>query len=111
MFMDDNATDRVFELAAQLFATLATPTRLRIMCELFEGDKNVSELLDCVGVSQPNISQHLGMLYRAGIVTRERQGAHVYYRLASGQATHLCEAVCPQRQLPTADSRSSARVQ
>ena len=64
--MSTSAADRVFEIAAELFALLSAPTRLRIVCELCEGEKNVGELLEIVGVSQPNISQHLGMLYRGG---------------------------------------------
>ncbi|ODV14242.1 MAG: transcriptional regulator [Rubrivivax sp. SCN 70-15] len=94
-----DASDRVFELAAELFSLLATPTRLRIVCELREGEKSVGELLDRLDVSQPNISQHLGTLYRAGVLGRRRAGSQVYYRLGSEHAQLLCEAVCAERQL------------
>jgi DNA-binding transcriptional ArsR family regulator len=56
------AAHRVFELAAELFSLLSTPARLRLVCELCEGEKYVGELLEHVGVSQPSISQHLGAL-------------------------------------------------
>ena len=94
-----DASDRVFELAAELFSLLATPTRLRIVCELREGEKSVGELLDRLDVSQPNISQHLGTLYRAGVLGRRRAGAQVYYRLGSEHAQLLCDAVCAERRL------------
>jgi ArsR family transcriptional regulator len=89
--------DRVFEAAAELFGLLSTPTRLRIVCLLCDGELNVGELLGRVDVSQPNMSQHLGTLYRAGIVSRRRAGAQVYYRIASERALLLCEAVCDAR--------------
>ena len=87
-------SDRVFEITAELFGLLSIPTRLRIVCKLREGEKNVGELLELVGVSQPNISRHLGMLYRAGIVGRRRSGSQVYYRIESERVLSLCDAVC-----------------
>ena len=98
--MDNRASDRVFEIAAELFGLLSAPTRLRIVCKLREGEKNVGELLDLVGVSQPNISQHLGMLYRGGIVGRRRSGSQVYYRIASERVLLLCDAVCAEQDRP-----------
>jgi len=86
--------DRVFESAAELFGLLSAPRRLQIVCELCEGEKNVGELMDVVGASQSNMSQHLGILYRSGILARERRGAQVYYRIASQRVWLLREAVC-----------------
>lgn len=42
-------SDRVFELAADLFSLLSAPTRLRIVCALRAGERNVGQLLECVG--------------------------------------------------------------
>ena len=89
--------DRVFAVAAELFGLLSTPTRLRIVCELCDGECNVGELLERVDVSQPNMSQHLGTLFRAGIVERRRAGAQVYYRIANDRVLLLCDAVCEVR--------------
>ncbi len=86
--------DKVFETAAELFGLLSAPTRLRIVCTLFDGEKNVGELTACIGVSQSNISQHLGMLYRGGIVGRRRSGAQVFYRIVSRRVLLLRDAVC-----------------
>ena len=66
------SADRVYELAAELFALLAAPARLRILCELCEGERSVGELLERIDVSQPNRSQHLGTLYRGGVLGRRR---------------------------------------
>jgi len=95
--MSNSASDRVFEIAAELFALLSTPTRLRIVCHLRDGEKNVGELLKRLEVSQPNISQHLGMLYRGGILGRRRSGSQVYYRIVSERVMLLCDAVCAEQ--------------
>jgi ArsR family transcriptional regulator len=103
-----SASDRVFEGAADLFSLLSTPTRLRIVCELRESERNVSDLLERIGVSQPNISQHLGLLYRGGVVARRRAGAQVFYRIVSDSARHLCDAICRQPQPPPAPGSAAA---
>lgn len=67
--------DEGFERAAKLFAVLSTPIRLRIIIALCQGEKNVEQWLDQMGVAQPNMSQHLSILYRSGILGKRRQGA------------------------------------
>lgn len=92
--MNGDAADQVFETAAELFALLSTPTRLRIVCALCEGEMPVGELIRRIGVSQSNMSQHLGVLYRSGVLGRRRTGAQVYYRVTSRRVLLLREAVC-----------------
>lgn len=91
--MSSSPDDRVFDLAAELFGLLSAPTRLRIVCALIHGERNVSELLEQVDVSQPNMSQHLGTLYRSGVLARRRTGAQIYYRVEHAQVRRLCLAL------------------
>jgi DNA-binding transcriptional ArsR family regulator len=91
--------DRVFELAAELFGLLSAPVRVRIVCELLEGEKNVSQLIDRVGASQPNLSQHLATLYRCGLLARRRAGSQMLYRIAADRVQMLRQLVAA-RQLP-----------
>ena len=88
--------DEVFGAAAELFGVLASPCRVRILFELCKTELNVGELLRRVGGSQPNLSHHLNALYRAGVLARRREGARVFYRLASGKAAMLCDAMQTQ---------------
>jgi len=88
--------DRVFESAAELFAILATPVRLKIISAVCQDEKNVSELLELIDTTQPNMSQHLGTLYRSGILAKRREGTQIYYRLQSERVAALCRAVCNQ---------------
>ena len=88
--------DEVYDKAAELFALLSTPIRLRIIGQLCQGEKNVGQLLDQIGVAQPNMSQHLNILYRSGILGKRRQGAQMFYRIADETAVVVCRAVCTQ---------------
>jgi ArsR family transcriptional regulator len=89
-------TDGVYDKAAELFAVLSTPIRLRIISELCQGERNVGQLLDQIGVSQPNMSQHLNIMYRSGILGKRRQGAQMFYRIADEKAVVVCRAMCTQ---------------
>jgi DNA-binding transcriptional ArsR family regulator len=91
-----SSEDRVFESAAELFAVLATPVRLKIISAVCQQEKNVSELLALIDTTQPNMSQHLATLYRSGVLAKRREGTQIYYRLQSERVALLCRAVCTQ---------------
>jgi DNA-binding transcriptional ArsR family regulator len=88
--------DQVFESVAELFGVLATPIRLKIISAVCQGEKNVSQLLDEIDTTQPNMSQHLSTLYRCGVLAKRREGTQMYYRLQSERVASLCRAVCTQ---------------
>ena len=83
-----------FDRAAELFGVLATPVRLRIIGALCGGEKNVTKLLEEIEVSQPNMSRHLNVLYRTGVVAKRRSGVQVFYRIADESVVLVCKAVC-----------------
>jgi DNA-binding transcriptional ArsR family regulator len=87
---------RVFELAAELFAVLATPMRLRVLSALCVHEKSVNELLAEIDTTQPNLSQHLAVLYRSGVLAKRREGTQIIYRVQSEKAVALCRSVCTQ---------------
>jgi len=91
---DDSET--VFSTAAELFGLLSTPIRLKIISSLCNGEKNVSQLLVDIDTTQPNMSQHLSTLYRAGVLGKRRDATQIYYRIESERAAMLCRAVCTQ---------------
>lgn len=88
--------DLVFESAAELFGLLSTPVRLKIISAVCNGERNVSDLLAQIDTTQPNMSQHLATLYRAGVLGRRREGTQIYYSLQSERVAALCRAVCTQ---------------
>jgi DNA-binding transcriptional ArsR family regulator len=87
---------RVFELAAELFAVLSTPIRLRILSALCEQEKSVNQLLQEIDTTQPNLSQHLAVLFKTGVLAKRKDGAQVIYRVQSEKAVALCRSVCTQ---------------
>ena len=90
------SADAVFESVAELFSLLSTPIRLKIIGALCNGEKNVSQLLSEINTTQPNMSQHLSTLYRAGVLGKRRDSTQIYYRLQSERVASLCRAVCTQ---------------
>ena len=93
---DNQASETVFCAAAELFSLLSTPIRLRIISALCSGEKNVSQLLAEIETTQPNMSQHLASLYRAGVLGKRREATQIYYRIEDDRAAALCRAVCTQ---------------
>ncbi len=89
-------SELVFATAAELFRLMSTPIRLRIISALCHTEKNVSQLLTEIDTTQPNMSQHLSTLYRAGVLGRRRDATQIYYRISSERAATLCRAVCTQ---------------
>jgi DNA-binding transcriptional ArsR family regulator len=68
---------------------LSCMVRLAVLQALAEGDASVGELTGRMGVTQPNMSNHLAVLRSAGLVTSHRSGRVVRYRLASPEAAGL----------------------
>ena len=69
---------------AQVFKALGDPVRLRLLSLIGAhqgGEVCVCELTDAFDLTQPTISHHLKVLREAGIITSERRGTWVYYRL------------------------------
>jgi DNA-binding transcriptional ArsR family regulator len=93
---EQDESEAVFNTAAELFSLLSTPIRLRILSSLCQGEKNVSQLLAEIPTTQPNMSQHLSTLYRAGILGKRRDSTQIYYRIENQQAVAVCRSVCTQ---------------
>lgn len=112
--MKDGAPEEIsssaFDRAAELFGVLATPIRLRIIGALCGGEKNVSQLLDEIEVSQPNMSRHLNVLYRTGVVAKRRSGVQMFYRIADESVVLVCKSVCSQVELEVKTGRRPDRA-
>ncbi len=94
--LDEDNASRVFDAAAELFGVLSTPIRLKILSALCDGECSVSQILERIDTTQPNLSQHLAMLYRHGVIAKRKDGTQVIYRVQSEKAAALCRAVCTQ---------------
>jgi ArsR family transcriptional regulator len=66
---------------ARLMKSLAHPTRLFIVDELAKGERCVSDLQALVGSDISTVSKHLALLKAAGVITDDKRGLQVFYRL------------------------------
>lgn len=81
-------------LVAERFKVLSEPIRLQILHLLQDGEKSVNELTEVVQTSQPNVSKHLKILHKNGIIDRKQNGNTVFYSIADESIFILCENVC-----------------
>ena len=93
---DSPESQRVFDIAAELFGALSSPVRLKVLNILCDGERSVNELLARINTTQPNLSQHLNLMYRSGILSRTKAGTQVIYKISSKTAAGLCRSVCTQ---------------
>ncbi|MCE5200337.1 MAG: metalloregulator ArsR/SmtB family transcription factor [Armatimonadota bacterium] len=77
----DAQTQAKFETRARIIKAMAHPTRLFIVDELSRGERCVCELTDMIGADISTVSKHLAVLKAVGIVTDDKRGLQVYYRL------------------------------
>ena len=82
------------EQVAAYFQALSEPTRLHILSLLRDGERNVGELAQLCDYTSANISRHLSVLSKHGLVARESRGTSVYYRIADDSVYALCDLVC-----------------
>jgi ArsR family transcriptional regulator len=74
----------------RLLAALADPTRLAIVRELAASNETCAcDFTSCCDVGQPTVSHHLRVLREAGVVTSERRGQWIFYRLVPDVAQRL----------------------
>ena len=85
--------DEITTLQADILRTLASPRRLKILHRLAAGPIEVSRLADDLGLSQPNVSQHLAVLRTAGLVDPDREGREVRYRLSDPDVMVACDVM------------------
>lgn len=82
-------TTPLHQLKAEFFKTLSHPLRIRILELLSEGEHSVGELLREIDVEASNLSQHLAVLRRAGLVATRKEGSTVHYALVNPEVADL----------------------
>ena len=73
--------DRELEQLVNVFRLLSDETRLRIMMLLTQGERNVTSLCEQLGLPQPTVSHHLGLLRMSNLIANRRNGKQVFYGL------------------------------
>lgn len=84
-------TDKaIFEMQAEICKTLTNPKRIEILNCLRNEEKTVTELVDTLGASKANVSQHLAVMRHKGILTTRRDGVNIYYRVSNPKVIEAC---------------------
>jgi DNA-binding transcriptional ArsR family regulator len=88
------AQPELVELIAERFRVLGEPMRIRLLDALRDAPASVGQLQQATGASQQNVSKHLGVLLRSGLVSRRKEGNFSLYAIADEGVFDLCEQVC-----------------
>lgn len=93
--MSDNAIHDLIdhqehiETAARSLKAISHPLRLKILCVVGDQEVCVQDIVDAVGTSQSNISQHLGILRDKGVLQTRKDANRVFYRVADPRTLQL----------------------
>jgi ArsR family transcriptional regulator len=83
------ADDEDIERASRSLKAMSHPLRLKILCTLGGQEVSVQEIVEQVGTSQSNISQHLAILRDKGILASRKDANRVYYRVSDSRTLQL----------------------
>jgi ArsR family transcriptional regulator len=91
--------DENIEQASRSLKAMSHPLRLKVLCTLNDKELSVQEIVEAVGTSQSNISQHLGIMRDKGILKARKNANKVYYRVGDPRTLKLIslmrEVFCP----------------
>ena len=93
---DREQLDRLYEKVSGYFGLFSEPMRLRILHCLCDGEKSVTDVVQNVEGTQTNVSRHLSLMHKQGVLARRKDGITVFYRIADENAVALCRSVCTQ---------------
>jgi DNA-binding transcriptional ArsR family regulator len=81
------------EISVRIFKALGHPIRYKIVKFLYDGPKCVCKLNEDIEFSQANLSQHLKILKEAGILSSEKVGMNIHYRISSEEIKNIIDSV------------------
>jgi DNA-binding transcriptional ArsR family regulator len=81
----------IFDLQAELCKTMASATRLQIVHQLRQHPSCVGDIAQATHLAQAKVSQHLSILRARGIVSTERKGSEIVYRIANPKIVRVCD--------------------
>ena len=85
------AREKDIEQASRSLKAISHPLRLKILCVLGDHEVSVQDIVDSVGTSQSNISQHLAILRDKGVLGSRKEANKVFYRVADSRTLKLLE--------------------
>jgi DNA-binding transcriptional ArsR family regulator len=83
--------EKIFELHADVCKVFSNAKRLEILNTLRDKEMTASELIEKIGLSKANLSQHMSILKSKGVVLTRREGVNIYYRISNSKITQACD--------------------
>lgn len=86
--------DEDIERAAFAMKAMANPLRLKILCTLGDKELSVQDIVEHVGTTQSNVSQHLAKLKEKNILAARRDANRIFYRVKDDRLLRLISMMC-----------------
>lgn len=83
----------IYELQADLCKIFSNAKRLEIINSLEDKEMSASELIERIGLSKANLSQHMGVLKSKGVILTRREGINIYYRISNPKIIQACHLI------------------
>jgi DNA-binding transcriptional ArsR family regulator len=84
--------DTVAEVVAERLRVLGQPVRIRLLERLQQGPATVRDLTESIGAIQQNVSQHLAVMHKAGVLERRKVGTRVFYEIGDTYTMTILDA-------------------
>ena len=88
-----DSEEQIFEMQVRICKAFANSTRLRMLDLLAKREHTVSDLQSALGITLPNVSQHLAILKAAGVVTTRRDGKQILCSLTLPEVKEACQLI------------------
>ncbi len=85
--------EKIYELHADLCKIFSNAKRLEIINSLDNKEMSAGELIEKIGLSKANLSQHMGVLRSKGVILTRREGVSIYYRIANPKIVQACHLI------------------
>jgi ArsR family transcriptional regulator len=83
--------EKIFELHADVCKVFSNAKRLEILNTLRDREMTASELIEKIGLSKANLSQHMSILKSKGVVLTRREGVNIYYHISNAKIIQACD--------------------
>jgi ArsR family transcriptional regulator len=83
--------EKIFELHADVCKVFSNAKRLEILNTLRDKEMTASELIEKIGLSKANLSQHMSVLKSKGVILARREGVNIYYRISNSKIIQACD--------------------
>jgi ArsR family transcriptional regulator len=89
--LGEEQMEKIFELHADVCKVFSNSKRLEILNMLREKEMTASELIEKIGLSKANLSQHMSILKSKEVVLTRRDGVNIYYRISNSKIIQACD--------------------